>query len=143
MNWSMSTFLHQVFQIFNIIFMVGYVNPIFLIMLLPLSFFYKYVQSLYRSSTREFMRLKGIYKSPVISLYQETFSGLPLIRSFARQEHFQDRIIGNINRASLPLYTIVAAERWFSLRLEFLGITSIRFDSSSFFLLPFFIFVCL
>jgi ABC-type multidrug transport system fused ATPase/permease subunit len=120
--------VRQASQIFIVIFMIGFVSPIFLIMLLPLSFFYKNTQSVFRSSMREFQRLKGITKSPILSLYQESFNGLPIIRSYKREQDFQAKNIDNINLHNIPLYNIMAAEKWFAIRLDFIGIHHFQYS---------------
>lgn len=132
----------QIFGILVILFIIGYVSPIFLVTLIPLSFFYKDCYSMFMSSTREFMRylsliflgvcinyfhhsyfyrLKGISRSPILSLFQESLNGLATIRAFGRETDLSLLNQDLISRYSLVLYSIAAAQRWFSLRLEFLG----------------------
>lgn len=68
------------------------------------------------------MRLKGISKSPIMSLFQESFNGLPIIRSFERENDFCRRMQDNVNKYSVPLLAITAADRWFAIRLDIIGI---------------------
>lgn len=68
------------------------------------------------------MRLKGISKSPILSLFQESFNGLSIIRSFERENDFSRRLQDNVNKYSIPLLAITAADRWFAIRLDIIGI---------------------
>lgn len=68
-----------------------------------------------------YARLKGISRSPILSLFQESLNGLATIRAFCRENDLSILNQELITRYALVLYSIAASQRWFSLRLEFMG----------------------
>lgn len=61
------------------------------VVLLPIAIYMvscKLISDYYMTAQREVVRLETVSRSPIISYYAESLSGLSTIRAFNRQEHF-------------------------------------------------------
>lgn len=123
--------IRTVLTVGSIIIIIGSVTPIFLLILIPLSFLYRYVQRFYLNSSREIQRLESMSKSPIYSLFAESLTGASTIRAYARQEDLThlNRTLTQINQEAYNAW--FSSNRWLSLRLEFVG--SVVVFAASFF----------
>lgn len=64
-----------------------------LYMILPISFFFSlcfWVQSKYMKAYRELVRLESISRSPIVSYFNESLSGLSSIRAYRKEQNFYE-----------------------------------------------------
>ncbi|KAL3689041.1 hypothetical protein R1sor_015350 [Riccia sorocarpa] len=84
------SFLNILFQAFSTIIVISLNTPIFLLIFLPTSILYAFIQQVYRRTARELKRLGSLSISPVYQQFTETLNGLPTIRAY---QHFEDRFM--------------------------------------------------
>ncbi|KAH0623848.1 hypothetical protein JD844_007017 [Phrynosoma platyrhinos] len=96
-------------------------TPYFAIIMLPLGLIYYFVQQFYVSTSRQLRRLDSVTRSPIYSHFNETVSGLSVIRAYGHQERFlqHNEKIVDINQKSV--YSWIVSNRWLAVRLEFVG----------------------
>eukprot|EP01126_Amoeba_proteus_P060740 TRINITY_DN8075_c0_g1_i2.p1 TRINITY_DN8075_c0_g1~~TRINITY_DN8075_c0_g1_i2.p1 ORF type:complete len:628 (+),score=126.26 TRINITY_DN8075_c0_g1_i2:254-1885(+) len=105
----------------SVIFVIASATPIFLIVLIPLSFLYRYTQNYYLRSSREIQRLASVARSPIFSLFAETLSGLSTIRAYNKSQDLIYENENRIQRYNQADYMAFTANRWLGVHLEFLG----------------------
>jgi ATP-binding cassette subfamily C (CFTR/MRP) protein 1 len=91
---------------------IAIITPFALTALIPLGYFYRYVQKYYAAVSREVKRIDSMTRSPIYSLFGETLAGLSTIRAYQRQQKF---IQVNYEKLDINLssyYLITAANRW-------------------------------
>lgn len=126
---AMDTQLPMTMQMFLSIFsgllgtlgLLLYGTPWIGVPLLPLLVVYYFMQRLYMRNSRELKRLESISRSPVISHFSESMTGLSTIRAYRRQDQFFDRCLSNIDVNNQVVYLQLMVQRWLGLRLEILG----------------------
>uniref|UniRef100_A0A4X2LYT3 ATP binding cassette subfamily C member 6 n=1 Tax=Vombatus ursinus TaxID=29139 RepID=A0A4X2LYT3_VOMUR len=75
----------------------------------------------YIASSRQIRRLAGASRSPIISHFGETLSGVSTIRAFGHQQRFISQNRDLINENLVCFYNNIISNRWLSVRLKFLG----------------------
>lgn len=116
-----SGFFRTLFSVFSVLLVISASTPLFIALLIPLLFFYRYIQSYYLRTSRELKRLDSTSRSPIFAHFQESLGGLSTIRAYKQQQRFlaesEDRVGHNLE-AYFPSMT---SNRWLAVRLEFLG----------------------
>ncbi|PVU98628.1 hypothetical protein BB559_001437 [Furculomyces boomerangus] len=95
--------------------------PSFLIIVVPISFFYLRLQNLYLYVSRDLKRLDSSSRSPIYQHFQETLGGVPTIRSYGMTKRFEienERRVDDNQRAS---YAYLGLNRWVAVRLEMMS----------------------
>jgi len=118
---SFSGYSRTLFQVASVLVVVTLSTPSFIIVILPFSFVYIWLQRYYLSTSREIRRLDSVSRSPVFAHFQETLGGISTIRAYRQQNRF---IQGNEQRLDQNLrafYPGIAGNRWLAFRLECLS----------------------
>ncbi|GBG83673.1 hypothetical protein CBR_g37475 [Chara braunii] len=113
--------LTGIFQLSSTFLLIGVLTPYTLICFIPLLAVFCMVYLYFQSTAREVKRLDSITRSPVYAQFSEALNGLATIRAY--------RAHSRLSRASAQAvdtnvrFTLVnmSANRWLSIRLEFLG----------------------
>jgi ATP-binding cassette subfamily C (CFTR/MRP) protein 1 len=96
-------------------------TPMFIVVLIPLSVLYLYIQRYYLRSNRELKRLESVSRSPIYAHFGESLGGVSIIRAFKQQQRWiwenECRIDANLK----ALFPSIYAYLWLGIRLEFLG----------------------
>eukprot|EP01119_Soliformovum_irregulare_P026270 TRINITY_DN9993_c3_g2_i1.p1 TRINITY_DN9993_c3_g2~~TRINITY_DN9993_c3_g2_i1.p1 ORF type:complete len:1457 (+),score=483.96 TRINITY_DN9993_c3_g2_i1:233-4372(+) len=118
---TLGMFLSMCFGAGSVFFVIMFVSPFFLTILLPLGYFYRHIQKYYLQSSRELKRLESISKSPIYAQFSETLAGLGTIRPYNKIDQFI--VINNrkLDTNMSAYYILTAANRWLGVRLEFIG----------------------
>ena len=95
--------------------------PVFAAALLPLAAVYGRVRKYYNASSRELKRLDSISRSPLLSHYFETLSGLQTIRSYRAMDMYMatNRMLLEANQRAV--FCMLSSNRWLAIRLEAIG----------------------
>jgi ATP-binding cassette subfamily C (CFTR/MRP) protein 1 len=110
-------------NLFGIICFICYAVPWFTIAIPPLALAYVLIQRYYIPGARELQRLEAVARSPVYTGFSEAVNGLTTIRAYAREVYFT-RLEDNLIWSNGLVYLMQrAASGWFSIRLDFLGLT--------------------
>lgn len=96
-------------------------TPIFLVIMLPLSILYVVIQKIYIATSRQLKRLESSTRSPIYSHFSETVQGTSSIRAYGLTDRFIEENHRRIDINNSCFYPGVAATRWLTVRLGFLG----------------------
>ncbi|KAG0258853.1 hypothetical protein BGZ95_004854 [Linnemannia exigua] len=95
--------------------------PIFLALVPVLLFFYFWIQIYYMRTSRALKRIHMISKSPLYQHFAETLAGVSTIRAMRVHSRFSEENARKSDRSANAYWAYMAAMRWLSVRLEFLG----------------------
>eukprot|EP00216_Chloropicon_sp_CCMP2111_P001940 CAMPEP_0198246788 /NCGR_PEP_ID=MMETSP1446-20131203/46149_1 /TAXON_ID=1461542 ORGANISM="Unidentified sp, Strain CCMP2111" /NCGR_SAMPLE_ID=MMETSP1446 /ASSEMBLY_ACC=CAM_ASM_001112 /LENGTH=1394 /DNA_ID=CAMNT_0043931111 /DNA_START=581 /DNA_END=4768 /DNA_ORIENTATION=+ len=118
---SMNSFVVCATSTVFALFVVAYVTPLVILLILPIIILYVKVQMYYIGASRELKRLDSLAMSPIFSNFIETLQGLSVIRAFGLQNRFDEKNLNLLNNSNRAYWPLVSSNRWLSVRLEFLG----------------------
>lgn len=126
LEFSVSVFLRVVFKQPVLILylskgMVAVVSisaPAFLIIMVPLLFVYKKIQTYYLATSRELKRLDATTKSPIFASFQETLGGVATIRAYRQNSRFIAENEARVDRNQEAFFPSINTNRWLAVRLE-------------------------
>lgn len=95
--------------------------PSFVIVIIILSFAYKYFQQYYVVIVRDLKRLSSITRSPIYAHIQESLNGAETIRAYGQAVRFSYISDANIDLNQVTHYCVNSLNRWLSTRLQFIG----------------------
>ncbi|KAI9440473.1 P-loop containing nucleoside triphosphate hydrolase protein [Lactarius indigo] len=113
----------------GIVVVIGSSFPPFLIAIIPLGWLYNRFMTYYLATSRELQRLNAVSRSPILSWFSESLSGLSTIRAFGQQAIFAEINERRVDRNQMCYLPSTSVNRWLAVRLEFIG-ASIIFISS-------------
>ena len=131
----------------GILVVIGSSFPPFLIAIIPLGWMYSRFMTLvsssassynisalpcsyYLATSRELQRLNAVSRSPIISWFSESLTGLSTIRAFNQQAIFTEINERRVDRNQMCYLPSTTVNRWLAVRLEFIG-AAIIFISST------------
>ncbi|KFO04956.1 Multidrug resistance-associated protein 1, partial [Balearica regulorum gibbericeps] len=120
-HYYLRTWLNCTLEVIGTILVITSASPLFIVVMIPLGYFYFTIQQYYIASSRQIRRLAGASHSPVISHFSETLVGCSTIRAFGHQERFIRKNNDLVYENLVYFYNNVISNRWLSVRLEFLG----------------------
>ncbi|XP_063203590.1 multidrug resistance-associated protein 1-like isoform X1 [Chroicocephalus ridibundus] len=120
-HYYLRTWLNCTLDVIGTILVIASASPLFIVVVVPLGYFYFTIQRYYIASSRQIRRLAGASHSPVISHFSETLVGRSTIRAFGHQERFIRKNNDVVYENLVYFYNNVISNRWLSVRLEFLG----------------------
>uniref|UniRef100_A0A8C0IA41 Uncharacterized protein n=1 Tax=Bubo bubo TaxID=30461 RepID=A0A8C0IA41_BUBBB len=120
-HYYLRTWLNCTVDVIGTILVITCASPLFIVVVIPLGYFYFTIQRRYIASSRQIRRLAGASHSPVISHFSETLVGRSTIRAFGHQERFIRKHNDVVYENLVYFYNNVISNRWLSVRLEFLG----------------------
>lgn len=109
------------FQALASILSIMSVTPSFGALLPPMLSLYYLVTRNFVTISSELRHLEATTRSPILSHYSETLSGLSIVQSFGEEDYMQRENEGLLNKNSEASFALKVAHRWVSLRLEILG----------------------
>nr|XP_058971200.1 multidrug resistance-associated protein 1-like [Pocillopora verrucosa] len=118
---SLKSFLQMFFDVLGMLVAVSYATPLFLTVVPPLGALYFYIQRVYVATSRQLRRIESVSRSPIYSHFLETITGVSTIRAFSQQQRFIRDNYRKLDENQEAHYLAVTADRWLSLRLEFIG----------------------
>ncbi|XP_062036339.1 multidrug resistance-associated protein 1-like [Lepus europaeus] len=120
-HYYLRTWLNCTLDVIGTVLVIVGALPLFILAVVPLIIFYFTIQRYYVASSRQIRRLAGASRSPIISHFGETLSGVSTIRAFGHEQRFIQQNKEVVNENLVCFYNNVIANRWLSVRLEFLG----------------------
>uniref|UniRef100_A0A2K5CJ42 Multidrug resistance-associated protein 1-like n=1 Tax=Aotus nancymaae TaxID=37293 RepID=A0A2K5CJ42_AOTNA len=121
LHYYLRLWLNYTLEVIGTILVIVGALPLFILGIIPVVFFYFSIQRYYVASSRQIRRLTGASRSPVISHFSETLSGVSTIRAFGHEQRFIQQNKEVVNENLVCFYNNVISNRWLSVRLEFLG----------------------
>jgi len=86
--------------------MICFVNPIFIVALLPVGYLYWIAQQYYAKSSRELKRIESTAKSPLYSHFGESISGSSIIRASGQDCRFRQENCERVNELN-KLFSLI------------------------------------
>ncbi|XP_077621781.1 multidrug resistance-associated protein 1-like isoform X1 [Crocuta crocuta] len=120
-HYYLRTWVNCTLDVIGTILVIVGALPLFILGVIPLAFLYFIIQRYYVASSRQIRRLAGASRSPIISHFSETLSGVSTIRAFGHEQRFIQQNKEVVNENLVCFYNNVISNRWLSVRLEFLG----------------------
>ncbi|NWH63151.1 MRP1 protein, partial [Geococcyx californianus] len=120
-HYYLRTWLNCTLDVVGTILVIMFASPLFIVVVIPLGYFYFTIQRYYIASSRQIRRLAGASHSPVFSHFSETLVGRSTVRAFGHQERFIRKNNDVVYENLVYFYNNVISNRWLSVRLEFLG----------------------
>eukprot|EP01155_Anaeramoeba_flamelloides_P023514 Anaeramoba_flamelloidesa807701_5206.p1 GENE.a807701_5206~~a807701_5206.p1 ORF type:complete len:948 (-),score=243.47 a807701_5206:15-2858(-) len=114
-------FITTVLSLIISLLMISVMIPIFLIPCIIGSYVYYKILNIYRPASRDIKRLESISRSPIINNFSATLSGLPVIRAFGYQKHFNKTNIRLLDRNTSSIYCQWCGNRWLNVRVTCLA----------------------
>ncbi len=96
-------------------------SPLFLLIALPMTGVYFWLQHFYRTSSRELQRLDSLSRAPVLSHFSDTLGGLVTIRAFGEQTRFINQLCEKVDTNTTAFMLLQSGCRWLGLWLDFTG----------------------
>ncbi|KAI8996148.1 P-loop containing nucleoside triphosphate hydrolase protein [Gaertneriomyces semiglobifer] len=109
---------------------ISIVVPYLLLLLLPMSVGYFFVQRFYRASTREMKRLESTERSPMVAQFSETLAGLSVIHTYKATARFLTVHSSLMDAANRPSFNRFSADSWLLGRVELAAAILTAFLSS-------------
>ena len=114
--------LDHLMSVISVVGVIVSVAPWFLVLLVPLSIAFFFLQRAYRSTSREIKRLDSVTRSPIFTNFEETVHGLPVIRAAGFQNDWIKRNDGFIDKNFPWFFSVFTAQKWIGMRLEAIGV---------------------
>jgi ATP-binding cassette subfamily C (CFTR/MRP) protein 1 len=100
---------------------VGATKGTFLLVMVPLAYFYYQVQRYFRNTNTTIARLESISRSPIYADFSQALAGLPSIRAFRDSPRFIQKLEKAVNHNSIANISTQLCSQWLALRLDFMG----------------------
>ncbi|XP_045566342.1 ATP-binding cassette sub-family C member 3 isoform X4 [Salmo salar] len=113
----MRTFWYTV----NVLIVCSALTPLFLLVVVPLTVFYWWVQRFYVATSRQLKRLESVSRSPIYSHFSETVTGSSIIRAYGRHNAFVLMSDMKVDENQKSYYPGIVSNRWLGVRIEFIG----------------------
>ena len=116
-----SMFFGSSIRVMFTIFVIIYSTWQFVFFVVPMFFIYRYYQRYYLYTSRELKRLESVSKSPIFAHFQETLTGVSIIKAYDQVDRFEflNQYKMDVNMSAY--HPSVTANRWLAVRLELLG----------------------
>ncbi|XP_039243861.1 multidrug resistance-associated protein 1-like [Pipra filicauda] len=128
-HFYLGTWLNFTLDVIGTILVITSASPLFIVVIIPLGYFYFIIQRYYIASSRQIRRLMGASQPPVISHFSETLVGRSTIRAFGHQERFIRKNYDVVYESIVSFYNSLISNSWLSVRLEFLGNLMVFFSA--------------
>lgn len=115
--------LAQVFVLLGTFVVISITDPIIILILVLVGYYYYKLQSYYRCTSRELRRLESINRSPLYSLLSDCISNGPTIRSLGKENiiYYENILYEKLDKLFRVVLMSNAASNWLSIRLQILG----------------------
>jgi ABC-type multidrug transport system fused ATPase/permease subunit len=99
----------------------GATKGTFLILMVPLIYFYFLIQKFFRATNTSIARLESMSRSPIYADFSQALTGVSSIRAYGEQTRFINNLESAVNANSTANLTQQLASQWLAIRLDFLG----------------------
>lgn len=95
----------------------------FLILMIPMGYWYFWIQKRFRKTNTAIARLEAVSRSPIYTDFSQALIGAQSIRAYQDEERFIKRLENCVDANSIAGITQQLSANWLALRLDFLGST--------------------
>jgi len=111
-------FIQSVSLVGGVVILCGVYIPWFFLILPFICVLYYYLAIYYQTSALDIKRLESVKRSFVFSHFNESLSGMKVIKSYSSAERFKDTYESLIDRMDAAYFLTLANQRWLSIRLD-------------------------
>lgn len=115
-------------QCVSTLILITYITPGFLVFAIIISFLYYLVGFFYLTLSRELKRYESVTKSPIHQHFSESLTGVATIRAYGVESRFMKQNLEHIDNNNRPFFYLWVANRWLSLRVDFVGAMVMMFS---------------
>ncbi|AWU74051.1 uncharacterized protein C5L36_0A06450 [Pichia kudriavzevii] len=116
-----SMFFNNTIKVSFTILVIIYSTWQFIFFVIPMFFIYRYYQKYYLYTSRELKRLESVSRSPIFAHFQETLTGVSIIKAYDQVKRFTFLNQHKMDVNMSAYHPSVTANRWLAVRLELLG----------------------
>ena len=116
-----SLVLRSVVQLSGTLVIIGSQTPYTLLTFVPVMCVFYFVQRYFQETSRELKRLDATTRSPIYAHFSECLNGIANIRAYKRAKEVNEDLGLKLNSHLRMNLAQFSANRWLSIRLEFLG----------------------
>ncbi|KAL4659052.1 multidrug resistance-associated protein 1-like [Arapaima gigas] len=113
--------LSYLFKLLEVCIIVLLATPFAVVVILPLTLLYAFIQSFYVATSCQLRRLESVSRSPIYTHFNETVQGASVIRAFGEQPRFILEANSRVDHNQTSYFPRFVATRWLAVNLEFLG----------------------
>lgn len=99
----------------------GATKGTFMILVVPMAFFYDRVQKYFRATNTALARIESISRSPIYADFSQALNGVGTIRAFSDSKRFIDVLEKLVESNSVANMMLQLASQWLSIRLDTIG----------------------
>ena len=121
--------LGTILSVIGTIIVIIFALPIFIVVVIPIAIAYYFLQKFYVATARQVKRMESITRSPIYTHFGETITGGSTIRAYNRAAAFMKENEKRTDMNQMCYYPSICANRWLSIRLEFIGNLIVMFAS--------------
>lgn len=119
--------LRVMFQLIGCLVVCGAYN-IYTLLIVPLIFFIEFLYiKFYLHAGRDLNRLEGNSRSPMIGVFSETISGVPIIRAYNYEDNFTDKFDRKLNDFFKVKLFQSGGSNWFGVQLDVISFILLMF----------------
>ncbi|CAM1314611.1 ABCC2 (predicted) [Pycnogonum litorale] len=119
--WKVDDIVDAFLQITFTIIVICLNIPLFVVCLIPILTLYCLIQRVYVLSSTQLKRLESVTRSPIFTHFSESLTGTVSIRAYGFQSQFIEEFHKKVDINQRCFYFAVLANRWCSVRLEFIA----------------------
>uniref|UniRef100_K3WUY0 ABC-type xenobiotic transporter n=1 Tax=Globisporangium ultimum (strain ATCC 200006 / CBS 805.95 / DAOM BR144) TaxID=431595 RepID=K3WUY0_GLOUD len=118
----LNIFLKDFADVVGALVILFYGNKFVLLLLVPLSIVYFFLQQSYRPTARHIRRLDSVTQSPILNMFTETLDGLYVIRAMKLESAYVRAYESCLNLSQRMSFLGANTGSWFGIRLDMLGV---------------------
>ncbi|XP_013401317.1 multidrug resistance-associated protein 7 [Lingula anatina] len=123
--FMMNILLAQFYGVLGTVAITCYGLPWFMVLLVPLTIIYYFIQSYYRQTSREIKRITSVTLSPIYAHFSESITGLTTIRALRECARFKKENEVRLEENQQAQFAGIVAGQWLQIRLQMLGVVMV------------------